>query len=392
MATPNLVHPNRSTVVCPICLARFDWNRAPLFSLRDGADIEGITFRDYRRLQGSSKSQAAEILESQPVVRCGGAADYLSLDYNDQPQVLIAVVGATASSKTTYLAALIKTMLDGVASSISMRPMAGSDHERLDREHIQPLFVDRQVLGATASGERLLPLIYELTNQVTGDKFSVVFTDVAGEELANPSSSARIRFLGEADGVIVLIDSTTVPDLAEAIGRGRPRPGGHHGAIASLISMKSQLDRDRMRDGMTMVPASVVMAKADLLTDADPIVQGWLDRDECDGGARDPVLLDRQKLGREALDVAQLLIDYKERHLLDLVGNSFWSFTLHFASATGTDVVTGDGSSDPATYRQSPAPKRALRPFLSILDRLELLADGQASGKHQLPPPRRVWR
>lgn len=383
MSTPD-------TVVCPICLESFSWTGAQLKRF-DGSDLPHprsgaatVTVGDLQELRTQfDRAAVADILEERPLVGCPSSKDLLPIEFNDHPRLIVAIVGGVASSKTTYIAALVRDLLDGCVPDISLRPLIGGNHRLLEKSTIEPIFTDQKVVAATQGGGRLKPVSYLLTNNISNDSRVLVFADVAGEDCQDDSGALRVRYLAEATSLLFLLDPNHMSKVAARLGTGdAAEPKTHRTSIDNLVTNREQMDGQTRVDGLLRVPVAVVVGKADLIRNFSAHNVGdYLRLREHDG--KGSLLLDRRQVEQESLDVASLLLAYEEERLLKRVEQSFLSFTLHFASATGTDVAHDQNGA--ATWRTRPRPQRVVRPLLTLLDRDGFLLNQQTAGEYRLP-------
>jgi hypothetical protein len=366
-------------VVCPRDLRELEWERLPL------CDIEGAGFRDgegnllgEEKLRVMPREQRLQVLRSGVYKQCPSASCRMLLphDYAENQRIVLGVLGVPAASKSTYLGALVKLLVDRGLADLGVRvdPLVVADHRRFADQFIRPAFTDRRALEVTTAGKVRGPYCYRLHNLRTGALANLVLLDSSGEDLTSDRGKFNAAYVAEADGLIFLLDPTQMPLVARSIDCVAPDPEPQQLLVKGLLEPLRGLDA-RRRDGTDLLsaPAAVAIAKSDLLG-VDGLysgAEGFLAED----GTSDKVDLDQVE--RENLAVISFLYENDEAVIAEDVMHNFFDFSFHFVSATNTGTEVRDGRK---TYVEQPEPKRVLQPLVVILRRLGFLSPNQTRG------------
>jgi hypothetical protein len=386
-------------VTCPICLREFSWSTAAIRLKRVPNPVENLTVGLYRQIceQGDTDLKSRILREIPQVVCPGEEQDLLPLDYNDQPQILIAVVGPTGSSKSTYLAALIKTLREHGGPGFTITEMKGGNHDGFHLEVIKPIFEEREAVDSTLGDNRVLPVCYRMASRKNpDDAYTLVFVDVAGEEVSDKGRATRLAYLAACDGVIALVDPGSIPSIANIINDPTTPVGAERPELSldSLISNQRDLAEVETVQGRLTVPVAVAVAKSDTIAElrllpsaiGRRVERSWLSQSDSAGWSS-VFKLDRHRFDEETRDVVTFLMYHSQEALLNVVSQYFWDFSFHFMSATncGARVEVSASGDSVKRYISTPAPRRVLHPLLSVLDRLGVLDPGEAIGSYRLP-------
>ncbi len=285
------------------------------------------------------------------------------LDAEEGEDQVLAVIGASASGKTHFLAAVLHQLLDGGA---------GGDEWAVDREerllrplrerYLEPLFEQLRVLPATPprlDEELRLPLV----NLRDGRRVLLVFRDLGGELFRQPERLARAAFLRYAQGVVLMADP-----LAFAPGPApgkRWTPNGQPDALEVLRIYRRVLEapeRGVDERALPLLPEEKVLAvavtKADLMLDRDHPF--WSDGD---GGAHlEPGYWRRRaEEGRTVAEWVRGRLDAELVAEAERFGETAW----FFVSSLGFPHPP-----DAPRLEQAPRPRRVHEPVFALLDRL----------------------
>lgn len=186
--------------------------------------------------RGGSRAACPGCGVSTPVRVCRSCHSDLPSDYCDQDSRIIALVGAKASGKSTYVSVLVNEVRNrvGRAFDASLAAM-GSDTQRRDREMAEDLYERLRLPGTTRPAALGFndPLLYRLSLPRRGRlgdgtrHTALVFFDAAGEDLKSSEAMDRYtHYLGAADGIILLVDPLQLGAVRDQLvpGEGPPRP------------------------------------------------------------------------------------------------------------------------------------------------------------------------
>ena len=158
---------------------------------------------------------------------------------------MIAVIGASASGKSHFLATVVYQLLEKqVGKETWTVSLKDEDRRSFRTKLLDPLFEDLEVLPRTQAqveGELCLPL----ENRHDGRRFLLVFRDLGGEIFLQPERLRKLNFLRYAQGVVL---------MADPLGFEPPPSGNGGGALAHLH------DREARRAGRRDVGRSPLRA------------------------------------------------------------------------------------------------------------------------------------
>ena len=204
--------------------------------------------------------------------------------YCDQPNKIIALFGAIASGKSTYVTVLIRELRRWLTEERGAAMTPGDDetaaHYRDDME--TPLYKDGLVLDRTpemAPDVALAPLVYCLSVTDKG-RFcrssrrlvTLVFFDTAGEDMSDKAKRQKYgAYVAAASGVIFIVDPTEFDgargDLMPAADRRR-NPGATVGEKTVMEITRWFEEMNPGRKSRLTVPACLVLSKIDRLPPA----------------------------------------------------------------------------------------------------------------------------
>lgn len=246
-----------ATVICPYCFDRSPALRLPYRCLMKATGVRGgnpcVAEPDDRwtefmgpntppaqRLRGpvfeaprglttlrrsGSRTPCPGCGVSTPVRVCRRCHSDLPSDYCDQDSRIIALVGAKASGKSTYVSVLLNELRNrvGRAYDASLAAMGG-ETQRRDREMAEDLYERLRLPDATRPAAMGFndPLLYRLSLPRRGRlgdgsrHTALVFFDAAGEDLKSAEAMDRYtHYLGAADGIILLVDPLQIGSVRD---------------------------------------------------------------------------------------------------------------------------------------------------------------------------------
>ncbi|MEU7136549.1 hypothetical protein [Streptomyces sp. NPDC046261] len=216
---------------------------------------------------------------STPVRVCRRCHSDFPSDYCDQDSRIIALVGAKASGKSTYVAVLVNELRNRVGRSYDASLAAmGSDTQRRDRELAEDLYDRLRLPEATRPAAMGFndPLLYRLSlprRRRLGDgsrHTALVFFDAAGEDLGSAEAMDRYtHYLQAADGIILLVDPLQLGSVRDQLppGEGPPLPAVETPPQQIAADLAAQLrahGRGGSR-GRVTTPMAVAVTKTDML-------------------------------------------------------------------------------------------------------------------------------
>ena len=301
--------------------------------------------------------------------RCRRALDPTTGEVDDH---VIAVIGASDSGKSHFLAAVLYQFLEkNVGGDAWAVDFASEDDEEIyRRQFLRPLFEDRRELAATPATEgpelRLL-----LKHRRTGQQALLAFRDLGGEIFADPTQLERTDFLRYAKGVVLVVDPQAFPlDTVSSI---QPwQPNGRPTALDVLKTYRRVLDRLGRPSELEAYPLlpdekllAVAVTKADLVLEQDHPFYG----DE----SVDP-------LAPGFWPARQAWSDAVRDWLAGHIGSALERETRRFADASFFFVSSYGFRHEPRRrIEETPRPRRVHEPILALLDRLGAAGQGAAS-------------
>lgn len=192
---------------------------------------------------------------------------------------LIALVGARDAGKTVFMTVLIHELMNRVGARFDASVGGSDDHtrHRFRSDYESPLYDDARLLGATRrTGVTREPLVFRFTTRrrgVTGARpqhTHLSFFDTAGEDLNSEESvETNLRYLNNADGVILLLDPLQMAGarrLAPA-GTRMPAEGRPEHQPAHMLERVTDLllRRQGTANKLIKLPMAVCLTKIDAL-------------------------------------------------------------------------------------------------------------------------------
>lgn len=185
---------------------------------------------------------------------------------------VIAVLGETGSSKSHYLAALVRVLDEGDTGNDDVHLAAVNDDARdLLRNEASTVFVHRTCLPKTIRTRG--PFIFELTVGVAyggGDTKVISFYDVPGEAFRHEADQVEMATHAiSAAAFIFLVDPTSIPELGLTAFKPPLMPEPANGDVVNALAMVLRR-LGTLRRGELGRPFVIAVSKADLLLLSDP--------------------------------------------------------------------------------------------------------------------------
>ncbi|GAB3741181.1 TRAFAC clade GTPase domain-containing protein [Nocardiopsis nanhaiensis] len=196
---------------------------------------------------------------------------------------MIAMVGARNSGKTVFMTVLIHELKNRVGSRFNASVGGSDDHTRqsFGRDYESKLYEDGGLLPATspAAGGNRAPLLFRFTTKRRGltgnrpDHTLLSFFDTAGEDLHDAGSvETNLRYLNNADGVIVLLDTLQMDGARRMAPSGTLMPARDGAENQPIHMLERVTDLLMRREGspkrLIQVPIAVCLTKTDALRGA----------------------------------------------------------------------------------------------------------------------------
>jgi hypothetical protein len=296
----------------------------------------------------------------------------LPTEFGIVDDLLIAMVGAKGSGKTVYMTVLVHEMMNRMGAQLDASIMAADDdtRRRFAGSYENGLYEDRQMpaptQSAAVSDNRVAPLVFRLS--MTRQRLFrsaplhtlLSFFDAAGEDLVSQDSvDLNGRYLGNADGIIVLLDPLQLSAARRSAVPGSPLPGAGYESPSNVLGRITDLLRARPESaGKELIdtPLAVVFPKIDAL--AHTLGAGSPLLAEPPGGSRFDV--------GDSLDVhvevMRLLKEWAAVQIDQIVDKNFGRYRYFGVSALGANPTADHRT--PITGIQ---PYRVTDPFLWLL-------------------------
>jgi len=269
-----------SEVVCPICWKPFHVEEM-LFCLYGDIEKGDAKFvkreipwhlratRGIRKpvlkfpTDGSGRKLACKVCPN-----LSNGAHQLPVSAGNQRSLIIGLLGASRSSKTTYITALHRIIKQRVSKdfSVALNPSTDETSENI-RRNDDLLFGQLKSLPATVRGQMTPPFVFDLSvsGTVWGEERSrsvgLVFCDTAGENLDDPALVEEwMPYLRLASGIIFLLDPLQIEDVQKRLPGGAAAQGQTSPPDQTIAAVRNLLP-----DGNT--PTAITLAKCDVLRD-----------------------------------------------------------------------------------------------------------------------------
>lgn len=369
------------TIMCPTCLETF--GPQDLLFARPGAKTGDSGGSDPQGLLKTNPSSLWRLCAGlgwrRPLSRpfdnggkcsqmhCPRCRNRLPSKADKQSSLLIAILGASSSGKTTYMTSLIDVLKTEVATRFdaSMRECTDSTRTRA-ADFIYKLGSLRQMLDATLMGVTAEPLVYDLGIRYSAEELrnvSISLFDPAGGVMTSAELvETWMPYLSKASGAILLMDPLQIPAVRARFPDQSRLPALDPVASPGTIigSTIESLPHDRT------IPLAIVFSKADVLRDL-----GFIDRVRV--WCRDKPHKERfnQRLHDDMAGMMGELVMQWYPNEYNLFSQRFPIHAFFGASATGCSVGAGG--------YPFVAPWRVADPLLWLLSKLDIVQDDSAS-------------
>jgi len=210
---------------------------------------------------------------------CATCHAQLPVNFGRTRSRMIALVGARDAGKTVFMTVLIHELMNRVGARFGASVGGSDDHtrHRFRAEYETPLYEEERLLGATRrTGTTREPLVFRFTaprRGLTGRRPQhtlLSFFDTAGEDLTSEASvEANLRYLNNADGVILLLDPLQMEGARGLVPAGTrmPAPGRPENQPLDMLGRVTDLlmKRPGTANRLIRVPIAVCLTKIDAL-------------------------------------------------------------------------------------------------------------------------------
>ncbi|MEU4160723.1 hypothetical protein [Actinoplanes sp. NPDC026670] len=319
---------------------------------------------------------------------CPNCHSQLPVHYSKINNRMVAMIGAKFSGKSVYMTVLMHELIHRVGRRFDAAVTGADERTRKDFSNEErDLYTEGVLPGATqtAAAERgRAPFVFRVSLgehrrfRSTLRHTVLSFFDTAGEDLESDKGVAEnVRYLSCADGIIVLLDPLTVPNVMEKFGLDPsvlPQAANRADSPINILTRVTEVLQKLPGNGpnkMIDIPVAVAFSKVDALWEGlpqdSPLRQpapGTPYFDEGDG---------------EAIHahVQALLYDWEGGQIDQLLTKNYRTFRYFGLSALG--AVPAVRSPGQARQKVGGAiqPHRVEDPFLWLLSRLKVVTTGK---------------
>lgn len=287
---------NPGTVICPYpeCLAEFH-PREILFRDQMG-DLHPARWSAFKGLQ-PPKGVSGTLQKVCPNENCRRDLPPTAGVYDS---MMLGLVGARASGKSHYVAALVEELSARVGARFNSSLMAldWETQQRYDNEFYRRLYLNSQEIPPSSQDDP--PLLYELRMAPTGSRgrwrgVTLALYDRAGEAFERMNDIAeKSPYLERVRGLVLFVDPLQVPRVREIVGNSAKLPpdddlsGRPSNIVANVVSVVRS--RGLLNDQRPFqTPVAVTFTKCDVLQNAGLIRRDsqWHDRNRYHDGSYD---------------------------------------------------------------------------------------------------------
>ena len=201
------------TIICPECFQEFPLSKM-LYTSETTGEIKALKYSFLDKLR-RKRPKAPHDSEGRTMLQklCPGQRHELPYTAGTQDNLIIGLVGASASGKSHYICSLINRFekQTGMDFNVAIVPVTAGTQVRYKKEFYDPLFMNKSELEKTV-GEKP-PLIYNLTfsGELWGERhprsITLALYDTAGDHFNDQKQVAQmVKYLGKASGVVFLVD------------------------------------------------------------------------------------------------------------------------------------------------------------------------------------------
>lgn len=194
------------------------YERYPVLSLCDHRYLTNDKFYNGAELifQTDVEGFMNEVIDtegcSSTVRICPHCHNRLPFEFGKYPVKFIAVVGITSSGKTIYLSQMLKKIREFLFQVDMTVAGICPEVDEFVREHT--IQKGKELPIGNAADALTKPISINVKNNQTGERTTLVFYDIAGENCVNPDQMNKYGpFIKNADGMIMIIDPKQFSDL-----------------------------------------------------------------------------------------------------------------------------------------------------------------------------------
>lgn len=194
---------------------------------------------------------------------CPHCHNRLPFEFGKYPVKFIAVVGITSSGKTIYLSQMLKKIREFLfQADMTVAGMCPEVDEFVRAHSIQK---GKELPIGNAADALTKPIPINVKNNRTGERATLVFYDIAGENCVNPEQMNKYGpFIKNADGMIMVIDPKQFSELLFFNQEEAKTEEAYQPAQVAQAMYQAFAAADYY-GGECRVPLAIAISKSDLL-------------------------------------------------------------------------------------------------------------------------------
>lgn len=257
-----------SRIICPYCFGRTTRRKLHMHC-PEKCGREGVTFPPAKACPHGSEPMRSRFC---PNSECANQLEY---DYTRVKGRTVALIGATAAGKSTYIGVLIDQLRHAVGEPFGMALefVGDKSRKRYEDDFAAPLRAGSvPVMTRTVRTVLPAPLLFMLKTPrpslLRADRIRaamMTFFDTAGEDVNQGKDIARLaRYLDSAEGVILLVDPLQIAGVSPAGDAGMREQVKVVTMLAALLREQRGLaPSKRIR-----TPLAIALSKTDAISGA----------------------------------------------------------------------------------------------------------------------------
>lgn len=280
-------------ILCPYCFTMFKLREAPYRctqTLRCPPELDRVRQQRWRDavlmgrvLPSASKGKCSRCGYDQALRICPSCHMEIPPSVAQSKNMMFAVVGSKDAGKSHFFGVLVAQLENHVGPALDLLISSVNDDttKRFNKNYKDPLFKRGETVQGTTSAmsdiDGQKPLIFSLqfskksrfgTRKHINKSITLVFFDTAGEDLISEQAMNNVnRYIGMADGIILLIDPLQLPVVRNQLPQGTPLPPQQPDP-SEIIGRMTTLIRTTRRLKSTQqiaTPLAIALTKLDAL-------------------------------------------------------------------------------------------------------------------------------
>lgn len=194
------------------------YEKNPVLSPVDDRYLTNAKFQDGAQLlfQTDIEGFLNEVIDTEGrasnIRICPCCHNRLPFEFGKYPVKFIAVVGITSSGKTVYLSQMLKKIREFLLKVDMTVAGIGAEVDEFVKKHT--IQKGKELPIGNATNVLTKPIPVNVKNNRTGERTTLVFYDIAGENCVDPDQMKQYGpFIRNADGILMVIDPKQFSDL-----------------------------------------------------------------------------------------------------------------------------------------------------------------------------------